>query len=57
MAASSAKKMNVNGADIAETGAPRQQVDIDAVFGGVIGNRDTGEEDQHANDRDGQRRI
>ncbi len=44
-------------ADIAEAGAAGEQVDVDAVFGGVIGDRQAGEEDDHADDRDRQGRV
>ena len=40
-------------ADIAEAGAARQQVDVDAAFGGVIGDRQTAAEDDDADDQDG----
>ena len=39
-------------ADVAEAGAARQQVDVDAVFGGVIGDRQAAEEDDDADDED-----
>ena len=44
-------------ADIAETGAAGEQVDVDAVLGGVIGDRQAREKDDHAHDRDGQGRV
>ena len=40
-------------ADIAEAGAAGQQVDVDAAFGGVIGDRQAAEEDDDADDQDG----
>ena len=40
-------------ADIAEAGAAGQQVDVDAAFGGMIGNRQAAEEDDDADDEDG----
>ena len=40
-------------ADIAEPGAACQQIDIDAAFGGVIGDRQSAAEDDEADDEDG----
>ena len=40
-------------ADIAEAGAAGQQVDIDAAFGGMVGNRQAAKEDDDADDQDG----
>ena len=40
-------------ADIAEAGAARQQVDVDAAFGCVIGDRQAAAEDDDADDEDG----
>ena len=44
-------------ADVAEAGAARQQVDVDAAFGGVIGNRQAAAEDDDADDEDGGRGV
>ena len=44
-------------ADIAEAGGAREQVDIDPVGGGVVGNRHAGQEDQRPDHQDGARRI
>ena len=40
-------------ADVAEAGAAGQQVDVDAAFGGVIGDRQAAAEDDDADDKDG----
>ena len=40
-------------ADVAEAGAARQQIDVDAAFGGVIGDRQAAAEDDDADDEDG----
>ena len=40
-------------ADIAEAGAAGQQIDVDAAFGGVIGDRQAAAEDDDADDEDG----
>ena len=40
-------------ADIAEAGAAGQQVDIDAAFCGMVGNRQAAKEDDDADDQDG----
>ncbi len=44
-------------ADIAEPRAAGQQVDVDAIGGRVIGDRQAGEEDQCADDQDGGGRV
>ncbi len=44
-------------ADVAEPRAAGQQVDIDAAFGGMIGNRQAAKEDDDADDQDGHRGV
>ena len=44
-------------ADVAEPGAARQEVNIDAAFCGMIGNRQATAEDNDADDEDSGRRI
>ncbi|MGY3528432.1 hypothetical protein ACVISU_001200 [Bradyrhizobium sp. USDA 4452] len=39
-------------ADIAEAGAAGQQVDVDAAFGGMVGDRQSAQEDDDADDQD-----
>ncbi len=44
-------------ADVAEAGAAGQKIDVDPVGGGVIGDRQSGEEDHAADRKDGRRRV
>ena len=45
------------GADIPESGAARQQIDVDAAFGCVIGDRQSAAKDDDADDQNGRGRI
>jgi hypothetical protein len=40
-------------ADVAEAGAAGQEIDVDAAFGGMVGDRQTAAEDDDADDEDG----
>jgi hypothetical protein len=44
-------------ADVAEAGAAREQVHVDAVFGGVVADRQAGEKDDQADGHDGPQRV
>src|ERR1700704_2243516 len=44
-------------ADITESGAAGQQIDVDAAFGGVVGDRQAAAENDAADDQDGRRGI